>query len=750
MIIIVVSILVFFILCISTTRCRGLLISVAVLYIALSGLYVVSDMFTGAGFNTSVMYHVYTGVQGAGFSEYVKEISYGAGFVFCAIIFILSHFFIKKSKKGLMIVSPFISFSLSSLLFLISPWVNNYYEQARLYVSGMFDKQDVGDEYVVNKSKIKKKKNIVLIYAESLERTYLSESEFPGLISKLVPIINEGIDFTNIDNDGGGWTIAGLVNSQCGLPLSLPGGQGNNMGSISQFMPDAYCLGDILKDNGYELKFIGGAKSDFAGKGTFIKQHGYTSIDRDYFEKIIPPDNMNYSDWGIHDDHLLDYAYESFVELSKNKKPFVLSLLTLDTHHPWGHIPSRCINDKPYGDGTVNILNAVQCSDKLLAEFISKIQSSEAYKDTIIILQSDHLAMSNDALAILNKDPRSRKNLFVVLGANLEKKKVDRPGLLIDVGATILSFLGNNDGLGFGRNLIEDYYSGMAYTKFNKGDKTLSPYYNFSKSTWSFSTFSHGAKIKDNKVFLAGGKYYSLPALFVLKDEADIDNVYFDELNKHYLSLDNGTSFVIVNSCNDLGIKSDGGCFVFGEKNKAVSIQFFKNTASIKDDFFDKQKMTLITSPVSFEGIYSFNSSNGVSVDSIYIDGDYKTIGAGVNVIQNNFDGSREIKNYSSCNDIKGISLDKTKYKSAFISFQYDTCMGALDGVFPLSEKIKKSQFKSGEYVLLKVDSEMFKDDVLDIIQAPIKAGDVMAFDNNAEVIDLNRPIFLNINIDLI
>ncbi|MGL6403425.1 sulfatase-like hydrolase/transferase [Aeromonas hydrophila] len=262
-----------------------MLISVAVLYIALSGLYVVSDMFTGAGFNTSVMYHLYTGVQGAGFSEYVKEISYGAGFVFCAIIFILSQIFIKKSKKGLMKVSPFISFSLSFLLFLISPWVNNYYEQARLYVSGVFDKRDVGDEYVVNKSKIKNKKNIVLIYAESLERTYLSESEFPGLISKLVPIINEGIDFTNIDNDGGGWTIAGLVNSQCGLPLSLPGGQGNNMGAISQFMPDAYCLGDILKDHGYELKFIGGAKSDFAGKGTFIKQHGYTSVDRDYFEK---------------------------------------------------------------------------------------------------------------------------------------------------------------------------------------------------------------------------------------------------------------------------------------------------------------------------------------------------------------------------------------------------------------------------------------------------------------------------------
>ena len=36
----------------------------------------------------------------------------------------------------------------------------------------------------------------------------------------------------------------------------------------------------------------------------------------------------------------------------------------------------------------------------------------------------------------------------------------------------------------------------------------------------------------------------------------------------------------------------------------------------------------------------------------------------------------------------------------------------------------------------------MFKNDILDIIHAPIKTGDVMAFNNNAEVVDLNRPIF--------
>lgn len=514
------------------------------------------------------------------------------------------------------------------------------------------------------------------------------------------------------------------------------------MGSVSQFMPDAYCLGDILKDHGYELRFIGGAKADFAGKGTFIKQHGYTSIDRSYFETFIPINDKNYSDWGGHDDHLLDYAYESFIELSKSDKPFVLSLLTLDTHHPRGHIPSACSNDEPYGDGKISILNAVQCSDKLLAKFISKIQSSDAYKDTIIVLQSDHLAMSNDALSMLNEDPKSRKNTFVILGSDVQKAKIDRPGLLIDVGATILSLLGNDDGLGFGRNLLASYHDGMTYAKFNQEDKTLIAYSNFSKKTWSFSTFAHGAEIKENKVFLSENKSYSLPALFVLKDNLDIENVYFDELKKHFLSLGNSTPYVFVNSCNEFGIKRDDECVVFGKKNEVISIHNFENSYLIDGNFFDKHKMESVKSKIPFNGLYSFNSSNGVSVDSIYIEGDYKLIESGVNLIVNDMAGGFKIKNYSDCSDINKINLDNYPYSNIFISFQYDACMGTLESVFPASKKIKSANFKSGEYILLKVDANSFKNDVLEIIQAPIKVGDVIAFDNHAGIVDIQRPIF--------
>ena len=44
--------------------------SLVCMYFLITTLYFVSDYFTGKGFNESVLYHLYYGVQGAGFSEY--------------------------------------------------------------------------------------------------------------------------------------------------------------------------------------------------------------------------------------------------------------------------------------------------------------------------------------------------------------------------------------------------------------------------------------------------------------------------------------------------------------------------------------------------------------------------------------------------------------------------------------------------------------------------------------------------------
>ncbi|CDL36376.1 Phosphoglycerol transferase I [Citrobacter freundii] len=45
---------------------------------------------------------------------------------------------------------------------------------------------------------------------------------------------------------GTDYTIAGMVASQCGIPLFAPF-EGNASASVSSFFPNNICLGDILK-----------------------------------------------------------------------------------------------------------------------------------------------------------------------------------------------------------------------------------------------------------------------------------------------------------------------------------------------------------------------------------------------------------------------------------------------------------------------------------------------------------------------
>ena len=110
-----------------------------------------------------------------------------------------------------------------------------------------------------------KKRNLVLIYAESMESSL--ESLYPNdhLYDSLSFKSHAPVSFSSFQQlTDTGWTIAGMTSSQCGIPLKPVGiFNGDNIGeSTNKFMPNAKCLGDVLKDYGYKNVFIGGASSD--------------------------------------------------------------------------------------------------------------------------------------------------------------------------------------------------------------------------------------------------------------------------------------------------------------------------------------------------------------------------------------------------------------------------------------------------------------------------------------------------------
>lgn len=474
---------------------RGLAHSAAIVVAALLSallyaLYFVSDYFTAEGINEAVIYHLSYGLSGAGFSEYA-EVAVSAVLGLALVVAILVRMLLKKHSTPVPDVSRkwwrnnFIALMCASLSLSINPATADVYKLLSVAprnegspaavadrhsdpaLAAEFDRHYV---YPQLKQAGERQHNLVFIYAESLERTYFDENTFPGLTAGLRSLENKAISFTNIiQAPGTGWTIAGMVASQCGIPLFTPS-HGNSMSGLNKFLPSAPCLGDLLKSDGYYLAFLGGAKKKFAGKGTFYETHRFDEVSgRDeLLPKLQDPEYT--STWGLYDDSLLDIAYEKYAQLAQDNKKFGLFLLTLDTHHPNGHSSGKCKNMR-YQDGANPILNAVLCADSLLSDFITRIRNSPWGKDTVIVLASDHLAMRNTAHELLERQPR--RNLFMVFAPqNQQGRQIHAQGSALDIGPTLAPFLGYELQLGLGSNLMNMAPQSEARANYIRGRLT--------------------------------------------------------------------------------------------------------------------------------------------------------------------------------------------------------------------------------------------------------------------------------------
>lgn len=306
----------------------------SLLLLLLSAWYLI-DRLSGDGINAATLYHLKADMDGAGVADFN---GYIALFVAMALLSLLPLALVRvqrfrRPRAGTGVFAGFMAMLLVAVA--VSPL---YADGKRIYYQlRPVDYAQVVPEYEVPVRPLQRRKNIVWIYGESLERTYLDDRVFPGLTPNLRRLAGEGLDFRNIaSNEGSGWTIAGLVSSMCGVPLTTAPGDENSMDRMGLFLPEARCLGDYLKQQGYSNHFVGGANASFAGKGSFLASHGFDEV-RDvqhFHDKGVGP--SHFSAWGVHDDVMLDDAWENFERLSRAGQPFMLTALTMDTHHPAG------------------------------------------------------------------------------------------------------------------------------------------------------------------------------------------------------------------------------------------------------------------------------------------------------------------------------------------------------------------------------------------------------------------------------
>lgn len=521
------------------------------LFVVLNITLYASDYFTGDGINDAVLYTLTNSLTGAGIGKYILP---GLGIVVALIaVFGGLGWLLRRRRHH----PHHFGYSLLALILAVgSVDASPAFRQiSELVKSQSRDGDPDFAAYYKEPSKTipNPKLNLVYIYGESLERTYFDEQAFPNLTPELGALKNEGLDFSHTAQlPGTDYTIAGMVASQCGIPLFAPF-EGNASASLSSFFPQNICLGDILKNSGYQNYFVQGANLRFAGKDVFLKSHGFDHLYGSEELKTTVADPAYKNDWGYYDDTVLEEAWKKFETLSREGKRFSLFTLTVDTHHPDGFI-SRTCNRKRYDiNGKANqSFSAVACSQENIAEFINKIKASPWFKDTIIVVSSDHLAMKNTAWDELNKLDRS--NLFFVIRGD----KPDAQDLLavkrstMDNGATVLDLLGGDNYIGLGRSSL----SGQSLSEvfLNMKEKVLAwkpdviRLWNFPKEIKTFSidtqknmiAFSGShfrlpllLRVSDNHVEPLPESEYSAPLRFQLAEFAPRDNfVWIDRCYK--------------------------------------------------------------------------------------------------------------------------------------------------------------------------------------------------------------------------
>ena len=78
----------------------------------------------------------------------------------------------------------------------------------------------------------------------------------------------------------------------------------------------------------------------------------------------------------------------------------------------------------------------------MAASFIENIINDDSFKDTVLVVLSDHMALKNTATSILDKG--ERRNLFFIFSDNLSSDKISKPGSMFDVAPTVMSLIGAN------------------------------------------------------------------------------------------------------------------------------------------------------------------------------------------------------------------------------------------------------------------------------------------------------------------
>ena len=381
-----------------------------------------------------------------------------------------------------------IALTISTVVFLLFSAMTWHYLWVGLNVQAFVENQQenstfITDHYVDPREVAlifpEERRNLIYIYLESVETTFMSSVDggafSENLIPELTTLAREYVNFSPTDQLGGAhvmagstWTSAGMFAQTTGLPLDVPiNGDAIIADSlfltyqeVALFPSEVETLGEILESQGYRQVVMMGSDATFGGRRYYFTENGNYEI-WDYYTAIeqglIPEDYHVW--WGFEDEKLFSFAQDKLTELGASDQPFNFTMLTVDTHFEDGFLSEQC--EEPFNE---QYANALACSSRQIYEFIRWIQEQPFYENTTIVIAGDHLTMRSLESNFWEEFPvpedyvRTVYNVFINAAIQPESTN-GRLFTTMDLFPTTLASLGvqiEGERLGLGTNLFSN------------------------------------------------------------------------------------------------------------------------------------------------------------------------------------------------------------------------------------------------------------------------------------------------------
>lgn len=308
-----------------------------------------------------------------------------------------------------------------------------------------------------------KARNVLIVTLEGIPGAYIAgnrEAIHSRYQEDLMPRLSQWATRSMSTPDyvlHGHQTIRGLYAMLCGDYDKLNSGTPKGVEMLNNSLRNQQCLPAQLHEQGFSTHFLQGAGLRFMAKDQIMPHIGFDkTLGRDWFR------NKPYLEfpWGMDDKAYFEGALGYVKQLRKQKKPWMLTLLTVGTHQPYS-APEDYLARYPTAKQA-----AIGYLDDAVADFLDGLEKQGVLKDTLVIVTSD------ESHGIDNVRLASAWGFNLVFAPEQEQLPKLKRGVYghVDLTASVLDYFGFSVPSSLsGRSLFRDYSSGREIISYTNG-----------------------------------------------------------------------------------------------------------------------------------------------------------------------------------------------------------------------------------------------------------------------------------------